>query len=76
MKWTNGIKEDLTPFGKKDNNLHMVHFLVIGYPRHGRFLYNNDCHMVEDYHINFHRRTVIYQSKPSDSRVKRKQELY
>lgn len=40
--WINGIKEDLTPFGKEDNSLHKVRSLVTGSPRHGRFLYNND----------------------------------
>lgn len=59
----------LFPFGKKDNNLHKTRLHVTGSPRRDRFLYNNDCHMVEDYHINFHRKTVIYQSRPSFSQL-------
>lgn len=64
----------LFPFGNEDGTLHKARFLVTGSwkggsPTHGKFLYNNDYRMVGDYHINFHRRTVIYQSRPSFSQL-------
>lgn len=58
--------------GKGDYTLHNTccyDFLMIktGSLWDGKFLYNNDCHKEEDFHINYHKKSVLYLSKPSFS---------
>lgn len=64
----------LAPSGKGDYTLHKIHFFSdvpmkkAGSPGDGKFLYNNDCHKEEDFHINYHKKIVLYWSKPSETR--------